>query len=151
MAVSNWTWFLSASVKLVFNTQLEANANRFKILNCQSVASTTYMGYKQIWRIHAKNLLLISVSDSISAANSSCYAESSSSKKICNTKNPVGLSNQRKSKNHAVRKRIHLRNGLRKDKASFGKTVILAGKAYLKITLLMKTPLHKNRVVARSG
>ena len=134
---------------------LEANANWFKILNCQSVASTTYMGYKQIWRIHARNLLLISVSDSISVANSSCYAESSSSKKICNTKNPVGISHQRKSKNHAVRKRIHLRNGLRKrslwkDKASFGKTVILVGKAYLKITLLVKTPLHENRLVARS-
>ena len=46
-------------------------------------------------------------------------------KKICNMKNPAELPHQRKSKNHAVRNRIHLRNGqrnriLRKDKASFG-------------------------------
>ena len=31
------------------------------------------------------------------------------------------------------------------------KTVIFAGKAHLKIKLLVKTPLHKYRVVGRSG
>ena len=34
-------------------------------------------------------------------------------KNIRNTKHRVGLSHQRKCKNHAVRERIHLRNGLR--------------------------------------
>lgn len=34
-------------------------------------------------------------------------------KKICNTKNPGGLFHSRKSKNHAVRKRINFQNGPR--------------------------------------
>ena len=68
---------------------------------------------------------------------------------ICNTKHPVSLLHPRKSKNGAMRNRIHLRNGLRKK--SLGKRqsklreiAILAGKVYLKIIILVtKRPCTK--------
>ena len=61
-----------------------------------------------------------------------------------------------KIKNHAVRDRIHLRiclrnRNLRKRQSKLREIAILAGKAYLKITLLVKTPFHENREIARSG
>ena len=70
--------------------------------------------------------------------------------KICNTKKSVCLTHPRRSENHTARNLIHLGNGLRKRHSKLREIVILAGKTYLNITLLVKTPLHQNKEVARS-
>lgn len=82
-------------------------------------------------------------SDSVSGNNSSFCAKVVAQKKIYNVKNPVCIPHQRKSETCTVKNQLHLWNGRQKRQSRLQETVILAQKEYLKITLLVKIPLHE--------
>ena len=95
-------------------------------------------------------------SDSISVNNSSFHmGKVVAQKKICHTKNLVRILHPRESKTRSEESNSSSKRSaniiLRKRQSKLRETVILASKAYLKITLLVKTPLQENRELASSG